>query len=283
MATIPDINESDSNDFLFQCTRILGMLDSSPVPRRVQIVPLGIEYARLKAPILEWRADVVVAVEYSESTRDIPYIQRLLSELEANERIDLRLKTCDIFDLYDTLDTLTRAISEYPDDVVYVNLSAGSKITAIAGMIACMATDAHPIYARPDYEPEESRIPSEPRHEQVAETFELPRYPIERPSDTLLQFLSFITAETTERESGRYRGVSKKELIEFAREQDFAFVSESEATTEKGYYRILDTHVVVPAQEKGYVTVEKVGRTKFVSLTVDGENTLRAFRHFASE
>ena len=78
-------------------------------------------------------------------------------------------------------------------------------------------------------------------------------------------------------------GVSKKELIEFAREQDFAFVSESEATTEKGYYRILDTHVVVPAQEKGYVTVEKVGRTKFVSLTVDGENTLRAFRHLASE
>lgn len=259
------------------------MSDPSPVARRVQIVPLGFEYARLKTPIMEWRADVVVAIEYSQSTQEIPYIRRLLSELEANDRIDLRLRECDIFDLYDTLGTLTGAISEYPDDAVYVNLSAGSKITAIAGMIACMATDAIPIYARPDYGPDGTRIPSEPLHEAVAETFELPRYPIDRPSNTLLLFLAYIDAETTESERGRYRGVSKKGLIEFAREQGFAFVSESEATTEKGYYRLLDTHIVAPAREKGYVTVEKVGRTKFVSLTPEGENALEAFRHLASE
>lgn len=259
------------------------MSDSSPVPRRVQVVPLGFEYARVKTPIMEWRADVVVAVEYSRSEREIPYVQRLLSELAANDRIDLRLRECDIFDLYDTLGTLTGAISEYPDDAVYVNLSAGSKITAIAGMIACMATDAHPIYARPDYGPDASRIPSEPLHEAVAETFELPRYPIDRPSETLLLFLAYIDAETTETERGRYRGVSKKELIEFALEREFAFVSASDATTRKGYYRLLDTHVVAPAREKGYVTVEQVGRTKFVSLTPDGENTLRAFRHLAPE
>lgn len=257
------------------------MSESSPVPRRVQVVPLGFEYARLKEPILEWRADVVVAVEYSESEREIPYLQRLLVELEDNERIDLHLMECDIFDLYDTLGTLTRAISEYPDDEVYVNLSAGSKITAIAGMIACMATDARPIYARPDYGSEAERIPTEPFHEAVAETFELPRYPVDRPSDTLLRFLGFIERETTETESGRYRGVSKKELIDFALEESFAFVAESEATTEKGYYRLLDTHIVSPAREKGYITVEKVGRKKFVSLAPDGENALRAFRHLA--
>lgn len=258
------------------------MPNSSPVPRRVQIVPLGFEYARLKEPILEWRADVVVAVEYSESEREIPYLQRLLSELETNERIDLYRRECDIFDLYDTLGTLTEAISEYPDDEVYVNLSAGSKITAIAGMIACMAAAARPIYARPDYGSEAERIPSEPSHEQVAETFELPRYPINRPSKPLLRFMDYIERETSETESGRYRGVSKKELIEFALEQEFAFVAESEATTEKGYYRLLDTHVVAPAREKGYIAVEKVGRKKFVSLTSNGENALRAFRHSTS-
>lgn len=255
------------------------MSTSSPVPRRVQVVPLGFEYARLKEPILEWRADVVVAVEYSESERAVPYVQRLLSELEANDRIDLRLRACDIFDLYDTLGTLTGAISDFPDDDVYVNISAGSKITAVAGMIACMATDARPIYARPDYGPDAERIPSEPLHEQVAETFALPRYPIDRPSDTLVHFLAYIDAETTETESGRYRGVSKKELIAFAREQGFAFVSDSEAETEKGYYRLLDTHVVGPAREEGYLAVEKVGRRKYVSLTAGGENALEAFRH----
>lgn len=259
------------------------MADSSPVPRRVQIVPLGFEYARLKQPILEWRADVVVAVEYSESEQAIPYVQRLLSELAEADRIDLRVTACDIFDLYDTLGTLTRTICDYPDDEVYVNLSAGSKITAIAGMIACMATNAHPIYARPDYGSNAERVPSEPLHEAVAETFELPRYPIERPSDAMVQVLAFIDAETSEAESGRYRGVSKKALIEFARDQGLAFVTESNARTEKGYYRLLDTHIIAPAKDRGYVSVEKVGRQKFVSLTPEGENTLRAFQHLASQ
>ena len=259
------------------------MSEPSPVPRRVQVVPLGFEYARVKEPILEWRADVVVVVEYTESEREIPYLERLLEELEENERIDLRVMACDIFDLYDTLGTLTEAIAEYRDDEVYVNLSAGSKITAIAGMIACMATDARPIYARPDYGSEAERVPEAPLHDAVAETFELPRYPITRPSNTLLAFLAYVDRETTETESGRYRGVSKRELIEFALAREFAFVAASEATTEKGYYRLLDRHVVAPAREKGYVAVEKVGRKKFVSLTPEGRNALEAFRHLAAE
>ncbi|WP_227356874.1 DUF6293 family protein [Haladaptatus salinisoli] len=50
-------------------------------------------------------------------------------------------------------------------------------------------------------------------------------------------------------------------------------------TTEKGYYRLLDSHVVRPLTERGYVEVTRIGRKKFVSLTDDGANSLRAFRH----
>lgn len=259
------------------------MTASTPITRRVHVVPLGFEYARVKQPILEWKADVVVAIEYGESATELPYLQELLAELASNDRIELERAECDIFDLYDTLEALTAAIADHRDDEVYVNVSAGSKITAIAGMIACMATDARPIYARPDYGSEEERIPSEPLHEDVAETFELPRYPIDRPSETLLRCLAYVERETTETASGRYRGVSKKELIEFALDEAFAFVAESDAATEKGFYRLLDTHVLGPAREKGYVTTEKVGRKKFVSLTADGRNTLKAFGHLASE
>lgn len=258
------------------------MSDAPPVSRRVQIVPLGFEYARLREPILRWRADVVVAVEYSESERELPYLQRLLSELAADERIDLRRRECDIFDLYDTLGTLTAAIGVFPDDEVYVNLSAGSKITAIAGMIACMATDARPIYARPDYGSRAERIPAEPLHDHVAEIFELPRYPVDRPSETVLRFLDYIERETSHAETGRYRGVHKKELVAFALDGEFPFAEESAATTEKGYYRLLDTHFVAPAREHGFVATESVGRKKFFTLTPAGENALRAFGHAIS-
>lgn len=251
----------------------------SPIRSRVHVVPLGFEYARLKEPIVRWKADVVVPIEYRESDHEIPFIRAFLEELEENERIEVDRRSCDIFDLYDTLGTISKAITDYSEADVFVNLSAGSKITAIAGMIACMATGARPIYARPSYGPEASRIPDEPLHEEVCEIFELPRYPIERPSDVHIAFLAYIDEETTDEASGRYRGVNKKELIEFAVDQEFPFVVESEATTQKGHYRLLDRHVVKPLQENEYLEIEKVGRKKYVTLSTGGRNALRAFRY----
>ncbi|MFC7231662.1 DUF6293 family protein [Saliphagus sp. GCM10025308] len=259
------------------------MSRDSPVTDRVHVVPLGFEYARVKEPILRWKADRVVPIEYRDGDREIPFVRALLEDLEANERITVDRRSCDIFDLYDTLGTISAAIADYADDDVFVNLSAGSKITAIAGMIACMATGARPIYARPSYGPEASRIPDEPLHEEVAEIFELPRYPIERPSDVHVAFLAHVDAETSETASGRYRGVSKTDLIDFALESTFPFVARSEATTRKGYYRLLDRHAVNPLLEKGYLEVEKVGREKYVTLTEDGRNALRAFRYAATD
>lgn len=254
------------------------MSDESPVSDRVQIVPLGFEYDRLMEPIINWKADVVVPIEYNASNQEIPYLEAFIEELAANPRIELDRRSCDIFDLYDALGTISKAISDYAGNEVFVNLSGGSKITAIGSMIACMATGARPIYARPLYGPEATEIPDEPLHQEVREIFELPRYPIDRPSDIHLAFLSYIDSETTNTVDGRYRGVSKKELIEFARDRKFRFISESESTTRKGYYRLLDRHVIAPLREQDYVNVEKIGRKKFVTLSEDGQNALGAFR-----
>lgn len=83
--------------------------------------------------------------------------------------------------------------------------------------------------------------------------------------------------------SGRYRGASKKEPVAFVRDAEFPCVTASEGPTEMGYYRLLETHVVRPLIERGYETVEQVGRRKYVSLTPDGEETLRAFRHVLAD
>lgn len=69
----------------------------TPVRNRVQIVPLGFEYARLKQPINDWKADVVVAIEYVNATEEIPYVAALLDELSDDPRIILDRRACDIF------------------------------------------------------------------------------------------------------------------------------------------------------------------------------------------
>ena len=250
------------------------MTDES-VPLRVQVAPLGFEYARLREPVMRWRADKVVAVTYDDGA-PMPYLDDLLAELDASDRIELETRSCDIFDLYDALGTVARVVADHPGDDVYVNLSAGSKVTAIAGMLACMATGATPLYARPDYGPDGRSIPDEPLHDAVAEVVELPTYPIDAPSAVEVAVLDYVERNTTDAQ-GRYRGVSKKDLVAFVRESSFPFVEASEATTEKGYYRLLDRNVLDPFAERGYVETERVGRRKFVRLTEEGRNALRAF------
>lgn len=256
------------------------MANSPPYARRVHIVPLGFEYARLTDPLVEWGAEKVVAVEYADSEAEVPFLEELLAELEADDSMTVERRSCDIFDLYEALGVIAAAIDDHPDDEVYVNLSAGSKITAIAGMIACMASGAHPIYARPDYGPESSRVPAEPIHDAVAEIFELPTYPIERPSTVHVAHLAFIEANTDEDGvGGRYRGVSKKELIAFGRERGFEYIADSEASSRHGLYRLLDRHVIRPLRDRGAIDIERVGRRSMVTLTPAGRNTLRAFRY----
>lgn len=249
----------------------------APVTERVHIIPLGFEYARLREPIFDWKADRVVAVEYSEADATIPYLDDLLQELEDDHRIALERRSCDIFDLYDALGIIAEAATEYEHHNVYVNISAGSKITAVAGVLACMLTGASPIYARPDYGPDADRIPDEPLHESVADIVELPTYPIDRPDDVLVAVLAHLEHAATG--DGRYRGVSKQALIDFAKNEEFQFIVDSETESEKGYYRLLERHVVSPLRQSGYVQVEQVGRKKYVSLTQAGRNALEAFQY----
>lgn len=251
------------------------MTDSS-VAERVQVVPLGFEYTRLLESVRAWKADRVVAIEHVDAA-DVPFIDAFLAELDGDDRVELEVRTCDIFDFYDALGTVAAVIHDYADDDVYVNVSAGSKITAIAGTIACMAVGATPLYARPDYGPDGERIPEEPLHDAVAETFALPTYHVDHPPREHVAVLRYV-AEHADGE-GRYEGVSKGAIIDFGERTQLPFVAASNAETRKGLYRSLDARVLSPLLERGCVHVESVGRTKYVSLTEHGENVLRSFEY----
>ena len=249
-------------------------MTESPVPERVQVVPLGFEYARLLEPVRAWKADRVVAIEHTDGA-DVTFIDAFLAELDGDERVELERRTCDIFDFYDALGTVAAAIHDHADDDVYVNVSAGSKITAIAGTIACMATGATPLYARPDYGPGDERVPDEPLHDAVAETFALPTYHVDHPPREHVAVLQYV-AEHADGE-GRYEGVTKGDLIDFGEREGLPFVAASNAETRKGLYRSLDAKVVSPLLERDCISVDAVGRTKYVSLTERGENVSRSF------
>lgn len=235
------------------------------VPDRVHIMPVGYEYERIIEPAEEFRADRVVLIGHEEDKEGDAGEEHLREAIQTLEDRGVKIdpRECDIFDLYSSMGTIAESIAEHEDDDVYVNVSTGSKVTAIAGMIASMVLECTPYYVRArnyDDDPDDIR-----------EVTELPTYPIDAPDSEQVDVLQFI-----ERYSEQQGPPTKGDIIHFSEHQKLDYVSRNIAG--KGKYRLLDTHIVEPLKERGYIAESKQGRSKMLTLTDDGRAALEAFR-----
>jgi len=240
------------------------------VSDRVHIVPLGYEYERVTVPAIRMRADRVCLIYHEgDDPNDRPAYYESIHEDLNNAGIAVDdSNVCNIFDLYDTLRTVAELIQANQDHEVYVNLASGGKVTAIAGMIACMVTGgAEPIYVSASDYGQDKEVPVA---ENVTSISRLPTYPIQSPSRDPLRFLEYIVAEGP---------VTKQECIEFAVAAGIDPLADHEGDDTRGLYRLLDSHLLDSLRADGYVETYKKGRNKYVEATEEGENTLEAFTY----
>lgn len=235
------------------------------VPDRVHIIPVGYEYRRIIDPAEEFRADRVILIGHEEDKEGDEGDQHLRDAIAGLEDlgVDIEPKECNIFDLYSSMGVIAETISEHEEDEVYVNVSTGSKVTAIAGMIASMVLEGTPYYVRArDYSDDP---------DDIEEVMELPTYPIDAPDSEQVDVLQFID-QYTEQEGPPTKG----DVIHFSEHLNLDYVSRNVAG--KGKYRLLDTHIVEPLKERGYIAESKQGRSKILTLTENGQAALEAFR-----
>ncbi|GAA0515920.1 hypothetical protein SAMN04488066_11539 [Halorubrum aquaticum] len=247
------------------------------VPRRIHIVPLGYEEDRIVEPVIDADADEALLLEPDP---DDEGVDRPSYHEDVRERLreaDVRTETieCDIFNLYSSLGTIAEVSNRFRDHSVYVNLASGSKVTAIGGMIACMVTGAVPYYVRAETYAggEERPVASGAKPPET-----LPKYHIEEPEREHVAVLDHVADA---------QPVTKRDLIEYGRREGLPFVERYETegvqNPERGYYRRLNTRIVEPLRERGFIEIEKHSKYQYVSLTESGENHLRAFRYLLAE
>lgn len=239
------------------------------VEDRIHIIPLGYERDRVIVPPREMGADKVILVKHSlDDDEDYPeYYDDIFAAFD-EAAIDVADTTADIFDLYDSLGAIAGLIEEFRTEDVYVNLATGGKVTAIAGMIACMVTEAAiPYYVSAEHYGDHHKTPVA---ETVTNISNLPTYPIEAPTLEQVQILQYIADEGS---------VSKQDLIQYAEANSLPFISDYQKDEAKGKYRKLDSHILDPLSSDGYVSITEQGRKKIVQLTPEGQNTLEAFRY----
>lgn len=203
---------------------------SDYIPRRVHIAPQGFEDERIYRPALKRDADIVILIGHDDSDETARRCRERITE--ALEEHDITVEneiTCDLFDLADALETILAVIrARNPDDIVRVNISAGSKITAIAGMLACMFTGADPYYVVPDgYDEPDEGAEYETVSHGMADIKSLPAYPVTEPDRQLIRVLSFIEDEQPDEGPS---GVLLKEIGQFLLENDLPVVQASDKT-----------------------------------------------------
>ncbi len=236
---------------------------------RVHISPVGFDPpGRVAGPLVEYRADKVYLVSKSKGDSASERMKQVRKTLEKYPHVDVREVYINIWDLFCCLEKFREIFESEKGNHVHVNVSTGSKIISIAGMIACMLWKGTPYYAKLDYD--DSGGPSAVIDvRKVKETEFLPVYQITMPSPELLIVLSIIDSKAGDK-------ISKKELIEELQARKIIPIyppSQPRSAPHSRLRAILD-----PLEMHWqFVETRSRGRKSEVSLTEQGKSALRIF------
>lgn len=151
----------------------------------------------------------------------------------------------------------------------------GSKIQAIASMMACMMFKEQvmikPYYVIPEKYNTSSTQEKIQETEGMRDTILLPEYKIEIPNDRLIRCLNVINQQKDNK-------VTKRELKDLALKNNLIHITNKQDTdgyTEQAAYMALNKNLIDPLLEWSFITVNKQGAHHIVSVTDEGRNALR--------
>lgn len=237
-------------------------------PLRVHISPVGFDFERVIDPLLKMKADKVYLVTYQHNDKAQTYINKIVDKLSKNTSVDIKDSYFDMWDFYESIEKFRKIILDETGNNIYINISTGTKITAIAGMLSCMLWNAEPYYVKLDYPSDNLPLISQ----KVIDTTMLPKYSIKKPDNRFLTILSMLHEE----ESGTLRKVkliSKLENLGIIRKRDDTRTEFTATAKHSQLKALLD-----PMQyEWNYIIVTTYGKRSEVSITPQGENALKIF------
>ena len=238
---------------------------SKIVNLRIHVAPVGFEIDRIAIPAKQMKADRVWLVMHEEISKDRAhgYMEKIMAQLK-KEKIEVKISHSNRSDLFKLLRTLREIVENEDGNDIFVNCSSGSKIQAIACMMACMMfqgkTKLTPYYAEPE---NYSSIRGEQLSSGLKSVVKLPAYEIHTPKPTLVQALKII-------KDGDGK-ITKKDMAKLAYEKKLLAVHAKEENFQQARFASLDKNIIQPLlNEWKFIEVERIGRTRWIKITQEG-------------
>ncbi|HYA57765.1 MAG TPA: DUF6293 family protein [Thermoplasmata archaeon] len=192
-----------------------GSLPLGDPNARIHIAPVGFEVERITRPLELDHADRVYLLTRAEHDQAAPFVEEVVRRIHALRwPIDVRIVRTDLWNVFGALASL-RGIFEAEDRTdrsrmdqvpLRVNVSTGTKITAIAGTLASMLWKGEPYYVQVSRAWYSGRTPRVHAVHDVVERVEpVNVYELRAPSPELVEVL-----EALDRRGGALR---KRDLI----------------------------------------------------------------------
>lgn len=249
------------------------MQPNSP-PERVDIAPVGFYVDRVVEPIKGHNSDRVYLIRSNDDRADLAakFRSEIIRQLRRwDSHLDIRIVRTERWSLPLATETYTSLISRERamGNSVWVNLSSGSKLEAVAGALACMSHGGVPYYVR--MSSYETRPPRAPLATGVLGVDTVPVFALARPTDPQVGVLNLLAENP--------KGLSKKEILAGLLEANLiptASQGGRPLTTQAGYARLQAVleRLIDPLGLVEIAGVRKAGRVK---LTPSGSLAIRVF------
>ncbi len=243
---------------------------------RVHIATVGFQVRRITEPLIREKADKVYLLTRSHNDKATAYLDKVMKILRKERYLQIEKRTMDIWDLFDCLQTYKKIINEEEkggkNTHIYINVSTGSKISSVAGAMACMIWKGTPYYAHIEYNDKKDLADGLP-DEDVTAIDEIPVYSINKPKPESLAVLKILNSM---KEGGRPKMMKKGRLIEELEEVGIIEKNASIGAKHSKLKGLLNS-ISIAGSDNPLVEVEYKGKQSNVILTTQGESTLKIF------
>lgn len=258
---------------------MVGDLLGALVPRRVHVAPVGFEVDRIVEPVLKMEGEAVVLLaQLPERDRGRRFLETVQAKLR-RRGVKVEVVRRDINDLYALTRAFAQVFRSHSHDSISLNVSSGSKIAAIAAVLATMLVRNEGIDVTLYYAvPHEYTAPlTKPLSRGCDEVIPLPHLSMQVPSPEMREALQIL----------RTGARSKFELaVELAKRDclDRSRLSPEDKPKDEAarvsLQTAVDLRVVRKLEELKYAQVRRRGRQAIVALTPLG---LAAAEFFSGE